>query len=42
MQYADDPKRVFNWLIRDKTAMCEIDPEIFKDFSMIDGKKVKN
>jgi hypothetical protein len=32
MQYADDPKRVFNWLIRDKTPMCEIEPGILHSF----------
>jgi hypothetical protein len=32
MQYSDDPKRVFNWLIRDKTPMCEIDPDILHTF----------
>jgi hypothetical protein len=32
MQYADDPKRVFNWLIRDKTLMCEIEPEFLHTF----------
>jgi hypothetical protein len=41
MQYADDPKRVFNWLIRDKTPMCEIEPDILHTFSMTDGKKEK-
>jgi hypothetical protein len=32
MQYADDPKRVFNWLIRDRTPMCEIDPDVLRTF----------
>jgi hypothetical protein len=32
MQYADDPKRVFNWLVIDKTPMCEIDPDILHSF----------
>jgi hypothetical protein len=32
MQYADDPKRVFNWLVRDKTPMWEIDPDTLHTF----------
>jgi hypothetical protein len=32
IQYGDDPKRVFNWLIRDRTPMSEIDPEILHTF----------
>jgi hypothetical protein len=32
MQYADGPKRVFNWLVRDKTSMCEIEPDILHSF----------
>lgn len=32
MQYADDPKRVFNWLVRDAFPMCEIERRILEDF----------
>jgi hypothetical protein len=32
MQYTYDPKRVFIWLIRDKTPMCEIDPVVLHSF----------
>jgi hypothetical protein len=32
MQYSDDLKRVFNWLIRDKTPMCDIDADILHTF----------
>jgi hypothetical protein len=32
MQYADDPKRVFKSLIRDKTPMCEIETDIIHAF----------
>jgi hypothetical protein len=32
MQYADDPKRVYNWLVRDATPMCEIDANVLEEF----------
>jgi hypothetical protein len=37
MQYADDPKRVFNWRVRDATPMREIEPRILEEFSIADG-----
>jgi hypothetical protein len=36
MQYADYPKRVYNWLVRDATLMCEIEANVLEEFSMID------
>jgi hypothetical protein len=32
MQYADDPKRLYNRLISDATPMCEIDANVLEEF----------
>jgi hypothetical protein len=32
MQYADDPKRVHNWLVRDATPMCEVETNVLEEF----------
>jgi hypothetical protein len=32
MQYADDPKRVFNLLVRGVTPMCDIKPNVLEEF----------
>jgi hypothetical protein len=31
-QYAEDPKRVYNWLIIDAAPMCEIEPDTLMNF----------